>query len=181
MGSLKYTGRGASATEDIGIFNQIEEERHWNFVIVQLRNGPWTHGSVKIVGCWSLKTVSNFEPSPFNKLKSKALTIFVKVMYILQCTSISYYERRNCYFYFIQYFFFDNDFKFHEEQAFSSGIFCIVFLIVSVQIHSKIKAQINYGPWLLSTAIYGPGHGGWVAFVWGRPIYKPAFSFKLQY
>ena len=27
MGSLKYTGRGASATEDIGIFNQIEE-RH---------------------------------------------------------------------------------------------------------------------------------------------------------
>ena len=114
IGSLKYTGRGASATEDVGIFNQIEEERHWNFVIVQLRNGPWTHGSVKIVGCWSLKTVSNFEPSPFNKLKSKALTIFVKVMYILQCTSISYYERRNCYFYFIQYFFFDNDFKFQS-------------------------------------------------------------------
>ena len=28
MGSLKYTGKGASATEDIGIFNQIEEERH---------------------------------------------------------------------------------------------------------------------------------------------------------
>ena len=33
IGSLKYTGRGASATEDIVIYNQIERERY--FVIVQ--------------------------------------------------------------------------------------------------------------------------------------------------
>ena len=32
--------------------------------------------------------------------------------------------------------------------------------------------------WTLS--IFGPGYGGSVAFVWGRPIYKLASSFKLR-